>query len=62
LVPFLNIPTQNLYYVQADAGFRVNNHLWIDGFVAEQHGDVNVPGFNYWSTIVGLKVRANFGR
>lgn len=62
LLPILNIPDQRIYYAQADAGFRINNHLWIDGFVAEQHGDVNVAAYDYWSTIVGLKVRVNFGQ
>lgn len=61
LMPLIDLNSQRIYFVEGDAAFRINNHLWIDAFVGEQHGDINVPGFDYWSTRVGFKVRVNFG-
>jgi hypothetical protein len=59
--PQLNLADQTIYRVDASAGFNVNPHLWLELFAGEQHGDVNLPGYNYWSTQVGVRAKASFG-
>jgi hypothetical protein len=62
LVPLFHLGSQRIYAVGGTAGFNVNDHLWFELYVTEQHGDTDVPDANYWSTQVGLRARVNFGR
>jgi hypothetical protein len=62
LVPLFHLSSQRLYTAGATAAFNVNDHLWFDLFVVEQHGDVNIQNADYWSTQVGLRARVTFGR
>ncbi len=62
-LPFLNavLDSQTVYQVQGDVRFMFNNFASIEGFVGERHRDSSFGPLDYWATIVGLKIRADFG-
>jgi hypothetical protein len=59
--PNANISHQTVYEVQGDVRFRFSNFASIEAFLGEKHRDSTFAPLDYWATIVGLKLRADFG-
>jgi hypothetical protein len=59
--PGANLSHQAIYQVQGDVWFHFNNFASIEAFVGEKRRTSSFSPFEYWATIVGLKLNAQFG-